>query len=158
MNPQDIFCPNIECPARGQIGKGNITIHSQKDQRYICNECEQTFTTTKGTIFYRLHTEPKTVLLVIALLANGCSIQAVVHAFGLDERTVRDWWHRAGKHCQKFHEHKVEQAQLDLQQAQADEIKAKKTKGYLWIALAIMVSTRLWLGGVVSPHRDLELI
>src|SRR3990172_6789038 len=26
------------------------------------------------------------------------------------------------------------------------------------MALAIMVSTRLWLGGVVSPHRDLDLI
>ena len=35
MNPQDIFCPNIACPARGQIGKGNIGVQSQKDERYI---------------------------------------------------------------------------------------------------------------------------
>jgi transposase-like protein len=158
MNPQDIFCPNIACRARGQIGKGNIGVHSQKDERYICDECQQTFTTTKGTIFYRLRTEPKTVLLVIALLAYGCPIQSIVHAFGFDERTVRDWWQRAGKHCQKVHEHKVEQAQLDLQQVQADEIKVKKLSGYFWMALAIMVPTRLWLGGVVSPHRDLDLI
>ena len=158
MNPQDIFCPNIDCPARGQIGKGNIRIHSQKEKRYICDVCEQTFTATKGTIFYRLRTEPQTVLLVIALLAYGCPIQAIVRAFGLDERTVRDWWQRAGKHCQRVHEHKVEQAQLDLQQVQADEIKVKKTNGYFWMALAIMVSTRLWLGGVISPHRDLDLI
>ena len=98
------------------------------------------------------------MLLVIALLAYGCPIQAIVHAFGFDERTVRDWWQRAGKHCQKVHEHKVEQAQLDLQQVQADEIKVKKPNGYFWMALAMMVSTRLWLGGVVSPHRDLDLI
>jgi hypothetical protein len=68
------------------------------------------------------------VLLVIALLAYGCPIQAIVHAYGFDERTVRDWWQRAGNHCQEVHEHKVEQAQLDLQQVQADEIKVKKLK------------------------------
>ena len=39
MNPQEIFCPNIDCPARGQIGKGNIHVHSQKDKRYICEVC-----------------------------------------------------------------------------------------------------------------------
>ena len=158
MNPQDIFCPNIDCPARGQIGKGNLTIHSQKEQRYLCIECGQTLTTTKGTIFYRLRSDPQILMQVIVLLANGCPIQAIVHAFGLDERTVKDWWQRAGKHCQKVHEQKVERAQLDLQQVQADEIKVKTFLGTVWMALAIMVSTRLWLGGAVSPHRDLELI
>lgn len=158
MNPKDIFCPNIECPARGQIGKGNIHLHSQREKRYMCDVCQRTFRVTKGTIFYRLRTEPKTVLLVIGLLAYGCPIQAIVHAFGLDERTVRDWWQRAGRHCQKVHEQAVEQAQLDLQQVQADEIKVKRANGYFWMALALMVPTRLWLGGVVSPHRDLDLI
>jgi hypothetical protein len=56
------------------------------------------------------------------------------------------------------HEHKVEQAKLDLQQVQADEIKVKTFMGTVWMALAIMVSTRLWLGGAISPHRDLDLI
>ena len=158
MNPQEIFCPNIACPARGQTGKGNIGIHSQKDQRYICGVCNETFTTTKGTLFYRLRTAPETVILVIVLLANGCPIQAIVKAFGFDERTVRDWWQRAGKHCQAVHEHQVGQAQLDLQQVQADEIKVKRQEGHFWMALAIMVSTRLWLGGAVSVHRDLDLI
>jgi transposase-like protein len=158
MNPKEIFCPNIACPARGQIDKGNIGIHSQENERYICDECKRTFTTTKGTIFYRLRKDPKIVLQVITLMAYGCPIQAIVHAFGLDERTVQDWWQRAGKHCQAVHEQKVERAQLDVQQVQADEIKVKTFLGTVWMALAIMVSTRLWLGGVVSPHRDLELI
>jgi len=158
MNPHDIFCPNIECPARGQTGKGNIGVHSQKDKRCICDVCQQTFTVTKGTIFYRLRVASETVLLVVALLAYGCPMQAIVKAFGFDERTVRDWWQRAGKHCQAVHEYKVERAQLDLQQVQADEIKVKRQEGHFWMALAIMVSTRLWLGGVVSVHRDLDLI
>lgn len=158
MNPQTVFCPNIDCPARGQVGKGNIGIHSQKEQRFICTTCQQTFTTTKGTIFYRLRTNPVTVMLVVTLLAYGCPLQAIVKAFGFDERTVRDWWQRAGQHCRAVHEHKVEQSQLDLQQAQADEIKVKKQDGHFWLALAMMVSTRLWLGGVVSAKRDLDLI
>jgi transposase-like protein len=158
MNPQDVFCPNIDCPARGQKGKGNIHVHSQKDQRYYCAVCKKRFSATKGSIFYRLQTDAVTVMLVITLLAYGCPLQAIVKAFGFDERTVCDWWQRAGKHCQAVHEHKVEQAKMDLQQVQADEIKVKRQDGHFWMALAIMVSTRLWLGGVVSAHRDLNLI
>jgi transposase-like protein len=158
MNPQEIFCPRIACPARGQTGKGNIHIHSLKDQRCLCDVCGQTFTTTKGTIFYRLRTDPQIVMCVIVLLAYGCPIVAIVKAFLLDERSVRDWQKRAGQHCQQIHEHLVENRQHDLEQVQADEIKAKTQQGTLWMALAIWVPTRLWMGGVVSPKRDLALI
>jgi transposase-like protein len=158
MNPRDLFCPNLDCPARGQKGKGNIRPHSQKDKRCICDTCGQTFTTTAGTIFYRLRSDPQLVMWVIVLLAYGCPIQAIVKAFGLDERTVRDWHRRAGKHCQQVHEHLVESRQYDLEQVQADEIKVKTQKGTFWMALAIWVPTRLWMGGVVSPKRDLDLI
>lgn len=158
MNPQEIFCPMITCPARGQTGKGNIHIHSVKDKRCLCDVCGQTFTTTKGTIFYRLRTNPEIVMCVIVLLAYGCPIQAIVKAFQLDERTVRDWHKRAGQHCQQVHEHLVESKQHDLEQVQADEIKAKMLKGILWMAFAIWVPTRLWMGGVVGPKRDMQLI
>jgi transposase-like protein len=158
MNPRELFCPNMDCPARGQKGKGNIRPHSQKDKRCICNTCGQTFTTTAGTIFYRLRSDPQLVMWVIVLLAYGCPIQAIVKAFGLDERTVCDWHTRAGKHCQQVHEHLVESSQHDLQQVQADEIKVKTQRGIFWMALAIWVPTRLWMGGVVSPKRDLDLI
>jgi transposase-like protein len=158
MNPKDIFCPNIDCPARGQTGRGNIGVHSQKEQRYRCEVCQGTFTATKGTIFYRLRTEGRIVMQVITLLAYGCPTQAIVAGYGLDERTVQDWWKRAGKHCQKVHEHQVAQAKMDLGQVQSDEIKVKTFLGTVWMALAIMVSTRLWIGGVVSPRRDLDLI
>jgi len=158
MNPQELFCPNIDCPARGQIGKGNIGIHQAKKKRCICHVCGKTFTMSKGTIFYRLRTSAVTVMQVITLLVYGCPIQAIVKAFGFDERTVRDWWRRSGAHCRAVHANKVEQSQMDLQQAQADEIKARRQEGHFWMALAMMVPTRLWLGGVVSEKRDLALI
>ena len=158
MNSTQLFCPNIECPARGQVGRNNIGVHDQKKKRYICHVCKRTFSASKGTLFYRLRTEPKTVLLVIALLVYGCPVQSIVQAFGIDERTVRNWWQRAGMHCQTFHEHLLDQNQLELGQVQADEIKARTQRGSIWMAMAMMVSTRLWLGGAVSPNRDTSLL
>src|SRR5262245_50188253 len=158
MNLQEIFCPNIECPARGQLKAGNISSHSQAEQRCSCNVCKTTFSVKKGTIFYRLKTDPVRVMLVLTLLAYGCPVQAIVAAFGFDERTVKSWWQRAGEHCQKVHQQVVGQSQLDLQQVQADELKVKLQGGVIWMAMAIMVPTRLWLGGVISPKRDKGLI
>jgi transposase-like protein len=158
MNPQAVFCTNIDCPARGQRGAGNIGIHSQQDKRYMCSVCHRTFSVTKGSLFYRLRSDPQVVLLVISLLAYGCPLPAIVKAFGLDERTVRSWWQRAGRQCAAVHEYIVGQSQLDLQQVQADEIKVKTQRGSVWMALAMMVPTRLWLGGAVSAQRDQDLI
>jgi hypothetical protein len=41
---------------------------------------------------------------------------------------------------------------------QADELRVKMQGAIVWMAMAVMVTTRLWLGGEVSPHRDLSLI
>ena len=157
MDPTTVFCPNLACPARGQTGQGNIGIHSRKDQRFICQQCRRTFTVTKGTVFYRLRTSAEVVVIVVTLLAHGCPLQAIVAAFGFDERTVAAWLARAGQQGQAIQEHLVEQPRA-LGQVQADEIRVKKQGGIVWMALAMMVSTRLWLAGEVSPHRDMPLI
>ena len=157
MDPEKAFCHNPECPARGQCGQGNIGVHSRKERRFICHTCGKTFSATTGTVFYRLRTAAEFVTQIITLLAHGCPPQAIVAAFGLDERTVYAWYQRAGKHCQKLHEHLVHQPR-DLGQVQADEIRVKHQGGITWLAQAIEVSTRLWLGGVVSSCRDGQLI
>jgi transposase-like protein len=157
MDPTTTFCPNMACPARGQSGQGNIGIHSRKDKRFMCTECHKTFSATKGTVFYRLRTSAETVSLVVTLLAHGCPLQAIIVAFGYDERTVAAWVARGGDQGQAVQEHLVEQPR-DLGQVQADEIRVKKQGGIVWMALAMMVKTRLWLGGEVSEQRDMPLI
>ena len=157
MDPQTVFCPNLDCPARGQVGKANIGVHSRKEHRYICHVCHQTFAETTGTVFYRLHKTKNLMTLILTLLAYGCPLQAVVVAFGLDERTVKAWLTTAGQHCEHVHEHLVQQPR-DLGHVQADEIRAKMQKTVVWLALAIQVSTRLWLGGVASSQRDESLL
>jgi hypothetical protein len=98
------------------------------------------------------------LVLVLTLLCHGCPTQAIVAAFGLDERTVARWFLDAGRQCQRVHEHLVEQGQVDLQHVQADELWVKQVGGKVWMALALAVPARLWLGGVISRHRDLPLI
>ena len=157
MDPTTTFCPNLACPARGQRGQGNIGIHSRKDQRFMCTECHKTFTATQGTAFYRLRTPAETVSLVVTLMAHGCPLQAIVVAFGYDERTVTRWMARGGVQGQAVQAHLVEQPR-DLGQVQADEIRVKKQGGIVWMALAMMVHTSLWLAGEVSERRDMALI
>src|SRR5262245_62361313 len=104
MDPTTPFCPHPACPARGQVGQGHIGIPSRKAKRFICTQCRKTFTATKGTAFYRLRTPAATVVLVLTLLAHGCPLQAIVVAFGFDERTVAAWGARAGRQGQAVQE------------------------------------------------------
>lgn len=108
-------------------------------------------------MFEGLRKAENLIVLVVTLLSYGCPRQAIVHAFGLDERTVARWQERAGKQSQKVHEAIVMQAKLNLEHVQADEIRVKGHRLIPWMAMAIMVSTRLWLGGVVSERRDRKL-
>jgi transposase-like protein len=157
MDPTTTCCPNRHCPARGQTGQGNIGIHAQKEHRCICHACHQTFSARTGTVFYRLRTSAETVVIIVTLLAHGCPLQAIVAAFGFDERTMADWWARSGRQGQAVHEYLVEHPR-DLGQVQADELRVKQQGGIVWMALAMMVTTRWWLGGEVSERRDLPLI
>jgi transposase-like protein len=65
MDPQNQFCPNMTCPARGKIGENNIGVHSRKEARYKCEVCCKTFTATTGTPFYRLHHPVDLVVMVV---------------------------------------------------------------------------------------------
>ena len=157
MHPQPIFCPNLACPSRGVEGAGNLRIHDSLRNRWRCRVCKTTFSGRQGTPFYGLKTDPQLVIWVVALLAYGCPLQAIVAAFGLDERTVALWQRRAGAHCQRVHQSRV-QAPQDLGHVQADEIRVRCQKRLVvWLAMALCVPTRLWLGGVVSQHRDKSL-
>jgi transposase-like protein len=147
----------MACPARGQTGQGNIGIHARKDRRFICPQCRKTFAATYGTVFDRLRPAGDLVALILTLLAHGCPVQAMGVAFGFDERTVAAWGARAGRQGQAVQEHRVEQPR-DLGQVQADEIRVKKQGGIVWMALAMMVPTRVWRGGEVSEQRDMPLI
>lgn len=153
MHPVLVVCPKPDCGASGRIG-----VHSRAKRQYICHACGKTFAETTGTMLYGLKRPIWMVLLVLALLSHGCPVQAIVFAFGLDERTVADWHRKAGEHAKQVHHEQIAQASLELGQVQADELYSKTQLGSVWIASALSVFSRLWLGGVISHHRDEALI
>ncbi len=158
MNPHEQFCHNKDCRAYAREGEGHIVIHSQKERRYQCKRCRRTFSQTTGTALYRLHKPKELVFTVITLLAHGCPLQAIVAAFGLDERTVARWEREAGMQCRRVHEHIVEAGRVELGQVQADELRVRVVGGVMWLAGSLAVESRLWLGGVVSMRQDRDLI
>jgi len=158
MDPREQFCHNRDCWAYGRRGEGHIEIHSQRERRYRCQRCHKTFSATTGTALYRAHKPPEAVAQVVTLLAHGCPPQAIVAAFGWDERTVARYQREAGAQCRRVHEHVVQAGAVELGQVQADELRVRVVGGVVWLATALTVSSRLWLGGEVSAQRDRHLI
>jgi transposase-like protein len=156
MDPQHVFCPNLACPARGQVGRGNLQIHSQKERRYRCSLCGKTFVERHGTPFYRCRTDPAWITLVLTLIAYGCPVLAIEKALGFPARTVRQWLADSGAHCQRVHAQRV--LPQELGQVQADELRVKLQGKVVWVAMALAVPARLWLGAVVSEQRDRRLL
>lgn len=157
MNKKEQFCHNEKCESYGLKGKGNIVIHSKKEKRYKCKDCGKTFSQTKGTVFYNKQHNVDIIKLVVGLSAFGCPIQAIVFAYGIDERTVMAWLQESGEHCKRVHEEQILKPK-ELKHVQSDEMHVKGFKKKFWMAFSICAETRLWLGGYVSQKRDGILI
>ncbi len=85
----------------GYLIGDDSTMHKRK--------AKKTLSARRGTMFEGLRTATDLVVIVVTLLAFGCPVQAIVQAYGLDERTVASWRDRAGKQCQRVHQAIVEQ-------------------------------------------------
>jgi hypothetical protein len=157
MDPHAPFCPNPDCPARGQGGRGNLRGHCRKTRRSRGTTWDRTCAAPRGTPSSRRETPPETVPIVLTWLDHGCPRPAIVATFGRDERTVARGQTRAGPHCQWVPEHLVQHGRVDRHHVPADERDV--TRGArVWRALARAVPSRLGLGGVIRPRRDLALI
>jgi transposase-like protein len=155
MNLQTVFCPNSGCGNKYVAGKGNIISHGRKRERCKCTTCGRTFAYDRGTPFFGLHTDTTEIICVVTLVAYGCPLAAIVAAFERDERTIARWLERCGNHAEVFHHQHMRP--LDLQQVQIDELWLRMQKRVLWLAMAIAVGSRLWLGAVCRPKRNKHL-
>jgi hypothetical protein len=125
--------------------------------RYRCTICGTIFSERAGTLYHRRRTDEGIITCVVTLIAHGCPPPAVEVAFEVQRQTVRDWLGAAGAQCAAVHRQLVCQPR-GLGAVQADEIRVKQQGGIVWVALALMITTRLWLGGAVSRRRDGALI
>jgi len=151
LNPALMTCPT--CSEAQRIG-----IHSYAERRYRCHGCGRTFAETQGTAFFGLHYPIGVVVLVVTLLAFGCPVAAIVAAFYLDERTVLSWHRKASRHGHRVQATMAQQHPVELGQVQPDELCVNTQHGKVWVATAVSVFSRLFLGGAVSPRRDCHRI
>ena len=142
-------CLNPACPSYGTVGSRSI-IHngfyrtrSGKRRRYRCGECGKTFSSTKGTPYYRLQHRRATFDGVIALRVEGVSISAISRIKGIAWNTVARWLEKAAQVCRRFNHRRI--AGFAAEELQADEIRTfagnKKTPS--WVFVTIEVWSRL---------------
>lgn len=103
------FCPNENCADYGKCQpKGqqqNIIKFGQTQagrQRYKCHSCGQTFTETKGRLFYRGRTSEAEIVETLALIAEGNRISSLVRTKGHKDETIIAWIREAGQHAEKI--------------------------------------------------------
>jgi transposase-like protein len=154
MNPQGQRGHNPGCRAYGRAGEGHVVIHRRRERRSRCKRCARTFAAPKGTARYRAHKARAPVVQVVTPLAHGGPTQAIVAAFGLDERAVARYQREAGAQCRRVHAHLVAAGQVASGQVQADERRVRIVGGVVWLARALTVASRLRLGGVGQVQRD----
>jgi len=149
-------CLNPACTFHGRVGSGNIIRHgfyrtrSGKRRRYRCVRCGKTFSSTKGTPYYRLQHRRVTFDTVVALRVEGVSISAIARVEGIAWNTVARWLEKAAHVCCRFNQRRI--AGFAVEELQADEIRsfAGSKNRPSWIFIAIEVLSRLWPSTVVG--------
>lgn len=118
------FCPNEVCADYGQVQseqQQNIIRFGKTKagrQRFKCKSCGETFTETKGTIFYRRHTPEEEIIETLAFVAEGSRISSLVRVKGHKEETILGWIRDAAEQAQAIEEvllakYRLERGQLD---------------------------------------------
>ena len=144
-------CLNPACPSYGTVGSRSI-IHngfyrtrSGKRRRYRCGECGKTFSSTKGTPYYRLQHRRATFDGVIALRVEGVSISAISRIKGIAWNTVARWLEKAAQVCRRFNHRRI--AGFAAEELQADEIRTfagnKKTPSWVFVTIEVWSPARM---------------
>ena len=71
-------------------------------------------------MFEGLRKPVELIVIDVTRLSYGCPLQAIIHTYDRDCRTVARGPKQAGNQCQKVHEERVMQKHLDVQHVQAD--------------------------------------
>ncbi|MCK4791275.1 MAG: IS1 family transposase [Desulfobacteraceae bacterium] len=159
QRPARYPCPDTKCQLYGQCGKGNIIRYGffrlthGKRRRYRCKACGQTFCSTTGTPYHRIHRSRNTFDEVCSLSVEGVSKSAIAIVKKLSWNTVSRWLERAANVAKKFNEHRLRG--FALQELQLDEIRTflDRRERPIWIITGIEVWSRLWPSCVLGRRN-----
>ena len=136
-------CLNPTCSLHGNVASRHIIRYgfyrttAGKRRRYRCIRCGQTFSTTKGTPYYRLQHRRATFDTVVTLRVEGVNISAIARVERLAWNTVARWLERAAAVCRQFSRSRT--TGFVATELQADEIRSftggKRRPAWVFAAL-----------------------
>lgn len=110
----------MECPLCGHQKPHKHGKTSKGSQRYYCDNCNQTFTDTFDTIYYRRRVSPEQVRIVLQSHAEGSSLRGVSRVSGLAYNTGVSVIRAASQKGQLLHNQ--EAANIKTDSINADEL------------------------------------
>lgn len=140
MEFKDSYCPNRKCTNYGKRGLCNIVLYDRygKWGRKLlrCKTCNRRFSERKGSIFFGLHTDEKTIRKTLRCLSEGKSIRATASIIGIDKDTVHRIFERARAHYERI----LESLLMDLQMEEGEIVNLwsfirKRKKRFRKVAL-----------------------
>ena len=110
----------MECPLCGHEKPHKHGKTSKGSQRYFCPSCQQSFTDTFDTLYYRRQVSEEEVRIVLQAHAEGSSLRGVSRISGLAYDTVVSIVQAASEKAQIVHNTEVQAVETDA--ISADEM------------------------------------
>ena len=149
-------CPFEACRYYGWPGLGNLTANghpnSARPRQWHCQACNQFFTETRGTVFYRRREAPQLVRQVLTTLAEGLNIEGIARLCQVEVETVETWLKLATSHFEQLsvylcHHLQIEQIQLDdlYVRLRAAQAQTRSSRRCAWLYNAFDPVSKFWL-------------
>jgi len=110
----------MKCPLCGHEKPHKHGLTSKGSQRYFCPSCQQSFTDTFDTLYYRRQVSEEEVRIVLQAHAEGSSLRGVSRISGLAYDTVVSIVQAASEKAQMVHNAEVQAVETDA--ISADEM------------------------------------
>jgi transposase-like protein len=106
------FCSHSKSHRHGKTSKGS--------QRYFCPACQQSFTETFDTLYYRRQITSEEIRLVLQAHSEGSSLRGISRITGLAYETVVSVIDAASQKAQMVHNQELQN--VDTESIGADEL------------------------------------
>ncbi len=125
------------------INRINMERQGFGSQRYFCAKCQQTFTDTFDTLYYRRQVSEKDVRIVLQAHTEGSSLRGISRISGLAYDTVVRHVQAAAQKAQMVHNAQVQDVDTDA--VVADELWSNA-----WKKTKTLLTTRARDGGLLD--------
>ena len=110
----------MKCPLCSHDKPHKHGLTSKGSQRYFCPKCQQTFTDTFDTLYYRRQVSEEDVRIVLQAHTEGSSLRGISRISGLAYDTVVSIVQAAAQKAQMVHNAQVQDVDTDA--IAADEL------------------------------------